>query len=130
MNSDPNDSAHPECDCHNWYDVAEIGEWWHSLAGGRASHPKTVREIVSTESIWDNSELRHDELTTRIIAAGRRIDHVYAFSAMTFVDGRISLDNGLHRWSVSVELGISRVPVNMCRESPQPAWAWGELDLL
>ena len=53
--------------------VDEIGEWFHSLAGGRASHPKTVWQIVATEPIWDRSELSRDELTARIIANGRRI---------------------------------------------------------
>jgi hypothetical protein len=43
---------------------------------------------------------------------------------MTSTDERISLDNGLHRWAVAIDLGISRVPVGMCRESPAPAWAW------
>ena len=57
-----------ECDCHEWHDVAEIGEWPHGLAGGRASQPKAVREIVATEPIWDSSELPREELTARIIA--------------------------------------------------------------
>jgi hypothetical protein len=113
-----------ECDCHQWRDVDEIGEWPHSLAGGRASQPKSVRDIVATEPIWDNSELTREELTARIITAGRRIDHAYALSAMTFADGRISLDNGVHRWAVAVELGIKRVPVDMIYESPEPAWGW------
>jgi ParB-like chromosome segregation protein Spo0J len=69
--------------------------------------------------------LPREELTARIIAARHRIDHAYALSAMMFADGRISLDNGLHRWAVAVELGIKRVPVEMIYESPEPAWAWG-----
>jgi hypothetical protein len=119
------DLASPECDCHEWHDVDEIGEWPHSLAGGRASHPKSVRDIVATEPIWNRSELSHQELTARIIAAGRRIDHAHALSAMTFEDGRISLDNGVHRWAVAVELGIKRVPVEMTWVSPEPTWQWG-----
>ncbi len=110
------------CDCHEWYGVGGIGGWFHSLAGGRASCPKTVRQIVATEPIWDRSELSRDELTARIIANGRRIDCAYALSAMTFTDGRISLDNGVHRWAVAVELGIARAPVDMQCESPKPAW--------
>ena len=43
---------------------------------------------------------------------------------MTFADGRISLDNGVHRWAVAVELGIKRVPVEMIYEPPEPAWGW------
>jgi hypothetical protein len=43
-----------------------------------------------------------EDLTIRIIAAGHRIGHAYALSAMTFADGRISLDNGMHRWAVAV----------------------------
>ncbi len=102
----------------------EIGRWPHSRAGGRGSQPKSVRDIVATEPIWDRSELSREELTKRIIAAGYRIDHAYALSAMTFADGRISLDNGVHRWAIVVELGIERVPVEMTHEPPEPAWAW------
>jgi hypothetical protein len=58
---------------------------------------------VATESIWDRSELSRDEMTARIIAVGYRIDHAYALSAMTFADGRISLDNGVH-------LCVPRIP--------------------
>ena len=124
--SDLSDPAPRECDCHEWHDVDEIGQWPHSLAGGRASHPKSVRDIVATEPIWDSSELPREELTQRIIAAGHRIDHAYALSAMTFADGRISLDNGVHRWAAAVELGIKRVPVKMLYETPTPAseWSW------
>lgn len=70
MISDFTDPASRECDCHEWHDVDEIGQWPHSLAGGRASRPNSVREIVVTEPIWDRSELPREELTTRIIAAG------------------------------------------------------------
>jgi hypothetical protein len=119
------DPVSRECGCHEWHDVDEIGHWPHSLAGGRASQPKSVRDIVATEPIWDRSELPRKELTRRIIAAGYRIDHAYALSALTFVDGRISLSNGVHRWAVAVELGIKRVPVEMINESPEPTWAWG-----
>jgi hypothetical protein len=123
--SDFPDLASRECDCHQWRDVDEIGHWPHSLAGGRASQPKSVRDIVATESLWDSSELPREELTARIIAAEHRIDHAYALSAMTFADGRISLDNGVHRWAIAVELGIKRVPVEMIYESREPTWAWG-----
>jgi hypothetical protein len=122
--SDLPDAAPEECDCHEWFDLDEIGQWPHSLAGGRASQPKSVRDIVATEPIWDRSELPREELTTRIIAAGHRIGHAYALSAMTFTDGRISLDNGVHRWAVATELGIKRVPVEMIYQSPEPAWEW------
>ena len=110
MISDLPDTAQEECDFHEWFDLNEIGQWPHSLAGGRAGQPKSVRDIVATEPIWDRSELTHEELTARIIAAGHRIGHSYALNAMTFTDGRISLDNGVHRWAVAAELGI-----NACR---------------
>jgi hypothetical protein len=86
--------------------------------------PKPVRDIVATESIWDRSELSRDELTVRIIAAGYCIGHAYALSAMTFADGRISLDNGVHRWAIAVELRIKRVPVEMIYQSQEPTWEW------
>lgn len=57
------DAAPEECDCHEWFDLDEIGQWPHSLAGGRASQPKSVREIVATKPIWDRSELPREELT-------------------------------------------------------------------
>jgi hypothetical protein len=125
--SDLSGPAQRECDCHEWHDVGEIGQWPHSLAGGRASHPKSVRDIVATEPIWDRSELSREELTQGIITAGHRIDHAYALSAMTFADGRISLDNGVHRWAVAVELGIKHVPVEMIYEPLELAgeWTWG-----
>ncbi len=86
-----------ECCGHEWHDVAEIGDWFHSLAGGRASHPKTVREIVATEpNLGQERTEPEQELTARIIANSRRIDCEHALSAMTFTDGRISLDNGVH----------------------------------
>jgi hypothetical protein len=122
--SDVPDAAAEECGCHEWFDLDEIGQWSHSLAGGRASQPKSVRDIVATEPIWDSSELSREELTERITAAGHRIDHAYALSAMTFTDGRVSLDNGVHRWAVAAELGIKRAPVEMIYQSPEPAWEW------
>lgn len=82
MISDLPDPAPEECDCHEWFDLDEIGQWPHSLAGGRASQPKSVRDIVATEPIWDRSEPPREELTTRIIAAGHRIGHDYALSAL------------------------------------------------
>jgi hypothetical protein len=114
-----------EYGCHEWRDVAEIGEWFHNLLGGRASEPKSVRAIVETELIWERHEdgFTHEVLTALIVAAGRRIDRVYALSATTLEDGRISLDNGIHRWSVAVELGIERVPVKMHYLSSDSAWA-------
>ena len=63
MISDLPEPSSRECDCHEWRKVAEIGGWAHSLAGGRASQPKSVRDIVATEPIWDRSELSHEELT-------------------------------------------------------------------
>ena len=122
------DLTSQECDCHEWHDVDEIGQWPHSLAGARASHSKSVLDIVATEPIWDRYELPHEELTARIIAAGNRIDHAYALAAMTFADGRVSLDNGVHRWSVAIELGIKRLPVQMSYEPPPDLssdWSWG-----
>jgi ParB-like chromosome segregation protein Spo0J len=44
---------------------------------------------------------------------------------MTFLDGRVSLDNGVHRWAVAVELGITRVPVEMVYQPPELEWARG-----
>ena len=79
---------------------------------------------MATEPIWDKSELPREELTARMIAAGNRIDHAYALSAMTFSDGRISLDNGVHRWAVAVELGIRRVPVVMIYQLRELGWEW------
>jgi hypothetical protein len=111
------------CDCHEWYDVAEIGEWYPSLLGGRASMPKLAREIVATEDIWNRSEMSHDDLMNAILAAGRRIGHGYALNAWTLEDGRVSLNNGLHRWAVATELGITRVPVEMHILPSEPAWA-------
>jgi hypothetical protein len=113
-----------ECDCHQWYDTEEIGGWYDNLLGARASQPKLVRDVVATEAIWEQSAKSHDELANAIVAAGRRIGHDYALNAWTLEDGRVSLNNGLHRWAVATELGISRVPVEMHTLRPEPAWAW------
>jgi hypothetical protein len=106
-----------------WYDVNEVGRWPHSLAGACASQPKSVRDIVATEPMWNRSKLSRAELTARIATRGG-IGHVYSLTAMTFADGRVSLDNGVHRWAVANELGIKRVPVEVTFEPPEPAWAW------
>lgn len=103
----------PECACHGWYDTEEIGGWFDNLLGARASQPKLVRDVVATEAIWERSEMSHDELMSAILASGCRIGHDHALRAWTLADGRRTLSNGVHRWAVSVEMGITRIPVDM-----------------
>ena len=106
------------------------GATWTKSASGRTALAEAAPASPSPSGTsWppsdlERSELPREELTARIIAAGRRIDHAYGLSAMTFADGRISLDNGVHRWAVAVELGIKRVPVETIYEPPEPAWGW------
>jgi hypothetical protein len=107
-----------ECDCHEWHDINVIGDWLENFLGGNAFNPIPIRK-AATRSIWDRSELSHEELTARIIASGDRIDHEHALLATTLEDGTVSLDNGLHRWTVAVERGIKRVPVEMRYVGPQ-----------
>jgi hypothetical protein len=114
----------PECDCHKWYDTEEIGGWYDNLLGARASQPKLVRDVVATEAIWDRSEMSRDELTAAILKAGRRISHDYALGAWTLNDGRVSLNNGVHRWAIATELGIVRIPVEMHTLPSVSAWPW------
>jgi hypothetical protein len=69
--SDIPDPGAGEFGCHEWYDEHEIGRWPHSLTlPDRASQAKSAQDIVATEPIWDRSELSHEELTARTIAAG------------------------------------------------------------
>ncbi|HUZ35988.1 MAG TPA: hypothetical protein VMV17_06645 [Streptosporangiaceae bacterium] len=108
-----------KCDCHDWRDIPEIGEWLVDRAGFRR-----VREWASEADIWQpgHCELSQAELTNRIRAAGGiRCEH--ALHAMTRLSGEIELSNGVHRWAVAAELGILAAPVHMIHET-EPVWAW------
>jgi hypothetical protein len=111
------------CGTHELRDIAEIGEWTHGILGARRSQPKTVRAITETEPIWERSELPRDELTARIAAAGG-VSCEHALQATTLTDDSVDLANGVHRWAVCLELGITRVPVRMAYVPAEPAWGW------
>ena len=117
-----------ECDCHEWYEVARIGEWTQGSGGG-PRHARPVRQIVETDDIWGRSETDHETLRAGILAAGG-ITCEHALMATTYLDGQAGLNNGVYRWAVAVELGIERVPVEMLYEQetalqplePFPSW--------
>ncbi len=114
------------CGCHEWYDVAEIGDWLIGL-GGNLAEPVPVRQWATSARIWEPGRYEtftHDELADLIIAAGHQILCAHALSATTYADGRIGLSNGVHRWAIADELGIARVPVDMVRETIEPVWAY------
>lgn len=66
----------------------------------------------------------HDRLTALILAAGRRIGCDYALEARPLTDGRSELIDGVHRWAVAGELGITSVPVDMKPIMEEAPFAW------
>jgi hypothetical protein len=113
-----------ECDCHRWYEIAEIGEWTQGSGGGPL-YARPVREIVATDDIWERSETYRETLMAGIRAA-RGITCAHALLATTYLDGHVGLNNGVHRWALAAELGIERVPVEMLYEQ-EPVWpSWGQ----
>ena len=103
-----------KCNCHEWYDVAEIGDWTQG-SGGEPRHARPVRQIVAIDDIWKRSDTDHETLLAGIRVAGG-IACKCALMATSYIDGHIGLNNGVHRWAVAVELGIERVPVEMLHE--------------
>jgi hypothetical protein len=109
------------CDCHEWHSVAAIGDWM-VRRGGNDLIP--ARVWAEKGGIWrpGHCELTHEDLTGRIRAAGG-IGCGYALQATKLLSGETELVNGLHRWVVTTELGISMVPVKMVIENESP-FAW------
>jgi hypothetical protein len=92
----------------------------------RLLHARPVREIVATDDIWSHSETDRETLLAGIHAAGG-ITCEHALLATTYLDGHIGLNNGIHRWAVTDELGIERVPVEMQYEQEESVWpSWEE----
>lgn len=106
------------CDCHEWHDVREIGDW-------RVAHPGSgsVSNWASAADIWESGRcaLSREDLTGRIRTAGG-ISCEHALQAMMRLSGEIELSNGVHRWAVAADLGIRAVPVRMTAET-EPVWA-------
>lgn len=109
------------CDCHESVSVEVIADW---MCGNTVASRWRVRERAAMSEIWDQGrcELSRAELTARIQVAGG-IGCEHALEAMTRLSGDVDLVNGLHRWAVAMDLGISEVPVMMIYEA-EPAWAW------
>jgi hypothetical protein len=115
----------PGCACHEWHDTEAIGEWLHEF-GVCSRFP--VRRLAAG-GIWDAGHFEPQwgrELLTALIRGTGGVVHTRALMATTLLDGAVSLDNGVHRWSIASELGIKRLPVEMRHESVQedPAAAW------
>lgn len=127
-----------ECDCHEWHDIAEIGNWTQGSGGGRA-HARPARELAADPTIWERSEfaregdpaislrerarLAHEKLTTLIRAAGG-IACGHALTATKYLDGETGLNDGIHRWAAASELGVTRAPVKMEREPEEVPGSW------
>jgi hypothetical protein len=104
-----------ECDCHKWYDTAEVGGWPTARHGDPQPWP-TVRERAADPGIWETR--RHEagfdrETLTRLIAEAGGVSHGHALCAYTQEDGTVVLTNGVHRWERSAALGFERLPVEM-----------------
>jgi len=80
-----------------------------------------VREWVARPDLWQRSRISHEDLTAAILAADGIICQ-YALRARTGLEGA-RLEDGVHCWTVAVELGIDIVPVEMRTENESP-WAW------
>lgn len=104
-----------ECDCHKWYDTAEVGDWPKARHACPQPWP-TVRECAADRDIWEAH--RHKpgfdrEMLTRLIAESGGVSHEHALWAYTQEDGTVILENGVHRWERSDALGFKRLPVEM-----------------
>ncbi len=48
----------------------------------------------------------------------------HALDATTLSDGRVRLDDGVHRWVIARERGLAAVPVAMRTDVVDSAFAW------
>jgi hypothetical protein len=123
MSTDQLVPAVHRCACHEWHPVAAIGDWMVRRGGDDLI---LARVLAETSGIWrpGHCELTHEDLADRIRAAGG-IGCGYALQATKLLSGETELVNGLYRWVVTTELGISMVPVKMVIENESPfAWPW------
>ena len=67
--------------------------------------------------------MSHDEMVSLVRDAGGIVCE-HALDATRLADGRVRLNNGLHRWVVAREIGVDLVPVEMSVEGPQSPFAW------
>jgi hypothetical protein len=108
------------CACHTYYLVAVIGGWLHGNTPGTLA---PVTEWAARPDLWERAELGHDALDARITAAGG-ITCEYALDATTLPDGRVRLDDGVHRWVIARERGLATVPVAMRSGVVEASFAW------
>jgi hypothetical protein len=115
-----------------------MGNWTQGSGGGRA-HARPARELAADPTIWERSEfaheadhalplaerarLAHEKLTALIRDAGG-IACGHALTATTYLDGETGLNDGIHRWAVASELGVTRAPVKMQREREEVPGSW------
>lgn len=111
-------AAVSRCVFHDWYSVAEIGGWLH---GSTPDSIAPVRDWAARPDLWERSTISHEDLTAAISAAGG-ITCEYALQARSGPEG-VRLEDGVHRWTVAVELDIDVVPVEM-RTETELSWAW------
>jgi hypothetical protein len=112
--------AAPRCACHTYFPVAVIGTWLH---GNTVDTLAPVTEWASRPDLWERAELKHDDLDARIAAAGG-ITCEHALDATTLPDGRVRLDDGVHRWVIARERGLAAVPVTVRTDVVESSFTW------
>jgi hypothetical protein len=104
---------------HQLWSVEEIAEWTHDF-----SRPNlTVRAWAASYDIWADAHLSHEELRRRIAGAGG-IACEHALKAIIGPGEAGHLSDGVHRWAVADELGLSFVPVEVRRQEFEAPMGW------
>jgi hypothetical protein len=114
--------AAPPYACHTYFPVAEIGGWLH---GNTVDTLAPVTEWAARADLWERAVFGHDDLDVRVAAVGG-ITCEHALDATTLPDGRVRLDDGVHRWVIAHERGLAAVPVAMRTDvaESESAFAW------
>jgi len=112
--------AAPQCACHTYFPVAEVGGWLH---GNTADTLAPVTEWATRADLWERAELGYSGLDALVVAAGG-ITCEYALEATTLSDGRVRLHDSVHRWVITSERGLIAVPVAMRTDVVESAFAW------
>lgn len=109
------------CACNEWHPVADIGNW---LVRPGIGGLVLVRDWARSGGIWEPGRYKvcHEDLTDRIRGAGG-ITCAYTPVGQKLIAGGVELVDGLQRWVVTTDLGISLVPVEISTEDAESPFA-------